>query len=778
MNYVIRIFRMAETDFEGYEVLRDLLPDDHDYKVINCEVEDQSENNLKFMLEMRVNVKSELDVKQFLSALNTSSGCTFNIKNGQPDKRQGGGRTLSQIRGYRKCCMNVDKVGDRPDRQPGKNTECDASINFRLENIIGKDKKVRDDREKYPLWMKLNFVHNHSLCRAEYFKFLSVTDDTRKHYLEMFEEGLLPGSSHAQRKMFIKTECPDTWPQIFADRSKLPSIFWVYKTHRLFMDKTVGSRDGVDAYEKAEELVKQFDRECKQSHPLTGDKCYARVAQSAEGETAVVIVDPYMHRIHTTMPQSGDLALIDCTSNLDRNDSKLLHIVCPSPIGALPLADIIITREDAKTIEFAFELLKTVLPEQAFYGRGVEAGPQVIMTDDCDAEKAALAQTWPGAVLLLCHFHVLAAMWKWLWDGQHKIEHKDRQILLVKFRSVLYAESRSELSDSLEDLYADETCNKYPQFVQHLRKDTFPKIQAWSLQRRISDRLPTGNNNTNNLCESSFRYVKDIQFNRLRAFNLTDMLSLVMDRSEWYVNKAIDAANNRIEMWLKNCHSRYVMKESSINPEHISQLRPPAHVYLVPSESDPSISYVVDMESRLCSCPQGRLTGPCKHKDIVAKTKNLPSFDLIPTNSPKMRQMYMFIATGQHMALDWFLGLQAVPDCEGDVQQCESPVPVLSNNNDTEDAAGTSAPTYDVVPEDIKTKFKETVAALTEKVMARIDKDPTGYRKAVEIFEKTVKRLPSSVDTALQKSLCSFGKSVTQVFRMNILNGLNLMNYL
>ena len=244
------------------------------------------------------------------------------------------------------------------------------------------------------------------------------------------------------------------------------------------------------------------------------------------------------------------------------------------------------------------------------------------------------------------------------------------------------------------------------------------------------------------------------------------------------MNKAIDAANNRIEMWLKNCHSRYVMKESSINPEHISQLRPPAHVYLVPSESDPSISYVVDMESRLCSCPQGRLTGPCKHKDIVAKTKNLPSFDLIPTNSPKMRQMYMFIATGQHMALDWFLGLQAVPDCEGDVQQCESPVPVLSNNNDTEDAAGTSAPTYDVVPEDIKTKFKETVAALTEKVMARIDKDPTGYRKAVEIFEKTVKRLPSSVDTALQKSLCSFGKSVTQVFRMNILNGLNLMNYL
>ena len=48
----------------------------------------------------------------------------------------------------------------------------------------------------------------------------------------------------------------------------------------------------------------------------------------------------------------------------------------------------------------------------------------------------------------------------------------------------------------------------------------------------------------------------------------------------------------------------------------------------------------------------------------------------------------------------------------------------------------------------------------------------------MEIFEKTVKRLPSSVDTALKKSLCSFGKSFTQVIRMNLLNDVNFMNYL
>ena len=123
--------------------------------------------------------------------------------------------------------------------------------------------------------------------------------------------------------------------------------------------------------------------------------------------------------------------LVDATSNLDRNDSKLLHLVCPSAIGALPLADIIITREDAKTIKFAFDLLKSVLPEKAFYGRGVHLGPQIFMTDDCDAERVALAESWPSSVLLLCIFHVLQAMWTWLWDAKHKIENKDRQALLV-----------------------------------------------------------------------------------------------------------------------------------------------------------------------------------------------------------------------------------------------------------------------------------------------------------------------------------------------------------
>ncbi len=53
-----------------------------------------------------------------------------------------------------------------------------------------------------------------------------------------------------------------------------------------------------------------------------------------------------------------------------------------------------------------FNLWKSILPEKAFFGEG---SPSVIMTDDSDAERAALAACFPTSRLLLCQFHVLQA---------------------------------------------------------------------------------------------------------------------------------------------------------------------------------------------------------------------------------------------------------------------------------------------------------------------------------------------------------------------------------
>ena len=59
------------------------------------------------------------------------------------------------------------------------------------------------------------------------------------------------------------------------------------------------------------------------------------------------------------------------------------------------------------------------------------------------------------------------------------------------FRAVLYADTTDDRANKLEDMYADATIMKYPQFMKHLIKDTFPKMKAWSIAHRVTERLPT-----------------------------------------------------------------------------------------------------------------------------------------------------------------------------------------------------------------------------------------------------------------------------------------------
>ena len=57
----------------------------------------------------------------------------------------------------------------------------------------------------------------------------------------------------------------------------------------------------------------------------------------------------------------------------------------------------------------------------SFAGRG-SRGPQAFMTDDSDSERRALGRVWPDARCLLCVFHLLRAVWRWLFNRKHGIE--------------------------------------------------------------------------------------------------------------------------------------------------------------------------------------------------------------------------------------------------------------------------------------------------------------------------------------------------------------------
>ena len=153
-------------------------------------------------------------------------------------------------------------------------------------------------------------------------------------------------------------------------------------------------------------------------------------------------------------------------------------------------------------------------------------------------------------------------------------------------------------------------------------------------------------------------YVADILI-FLHIFNFP---RIECDDSQYFSGRCIDIASNCLTSRLANQKSRFLgpgtakgRRKIDINTDLI-KLEDDG-TFSVPSETKSDIWYSVSMELRTCSCPHGRLKGPCKHRAIVSISQHLPSFDLVPEDNPEMRRMWMFIGTGKYVDLDYFLPL-------------------------------------------------------------------------------------------------------------------------
>ncbi len=96
-----------------------------------------------------------------------------------------------------------------------------------------------------------------------------------------------------------------------------------------------------------------------------------------------------MARVHQHIQQAGEMVFCDATSSLDRLNSSLFIISTSSAAGGLPLGVMITSDEQEDTVRQGLQLLQNVVPVGAFYGRGGEQGPAIVMTDDSSAERNA-----------------------------------------------------------------------------------------------------------------------------------------------------------------------------------------------------------------------------------------------------------------------------------------------------------------------------------------------------------------------------------------------------
>ena len=141
-------------------------------------------------------------------------------------------------------------------------------------------------------------------------------------------------------------------------------------------------------------------------------------------------------------------------------------LVCTQSVaGALPLGIILTSDEKESTLVEGFEMLKSLLPNNAFFGRSVTLGSHVIMTDNCDELRNALRETWSKATLLLCVFHVPQQVWRWLYEKAHDISKNYRVKIMTKFRSVVYASTVATCNQLCAEFLASDVVMKYENAV-------------------------------------------------------------------------------------------------------------------------------------------------------------------------------------------------------------------------------------------------------------------------------------------------------------------------
>ena len=194
-------------------------------------------------------------------------------------------------------------------------------------------KSKREAVKMSPFWFRISFDHNHGINIAEHQRFRTVSKETKDAFTELFEDDLTASAAWDKHRKKIKDENPDSWPILLGDRSICPDYFWCFYFYQQWCRSRLGTRDGIDAVEKLEDFVRGHNKKLNQGTGLEKPTEFIKTEQSPSGETVIVICDPFMRRVHAVIPQSGDLVLLDATSNLDRSDSKLFHFVTPSSIG-------------------------------------------------------------------------------------------------------------------------------------------------------------------------------------------------------------------------------------------------------------------------------------------------------------------------------------------------------------------------------------------------------------------------------------------------------------
>ncbi len=631
-----------------------------------------------FKTIVRINLNTADDAKKWLESMMKHSNCTYRHSKGRVAglKRvcykvemhcQHKKKPLTPYQKQQKAkarVKNPRKVLVHDLRQ--KKTECPSVLKLTVSIPTKKYQLASLDYPylvSHPAILDATFNHNHPIQSAHALSFRPIDSQTKESFFALFRKGHSASSAYHwyETKLFLDGGEDQL---LLADRATNPTKSDVSRLYEQWRKTELGADNGKALFDQLHMEICSYNEANSGSGGQAKLQCYENEVSTLENTDSesdvdekppqkkkkvlrsqpmiIAICTPLMCRVHRNIQQAGEMLFCDATSSLDRFNTSMFILSTSNAAGGLPLGVLITSDEQQDTICQGLQLLKDVFPDDCFYGRGFSKGPPIFMTDDSAAERNAIRTVWPNSQLLLCAFHFLQSNWTWLHDGSNQVNNADRKVLISAIKSLVYAENENQLISRYEAFTGSEIAKKYPKYLSHIQGH-WSRRREWAICFRKN--ILVRGNHTNNYSEAGMRILKELVFSRVKAYNHVQMFSFITDCFElYYTRKLLSVAHNRMDRYISLKYQG--IKCINIAYENIVQLDSDEATYLVDSQTDRGVKYLVNMELGVCSCNAGRDGSPCSHQAAVVKHYHIPSVNCIPVLSPESRKLLATIALG------------------------------------------------------------------------------------------------------------------------------------
>jgi len=603
--------------------------------------------------------------------------------------------------------------------------------------------------QQYPCEIFIDFTHNHPIKAADVLRHRRPSLEVREQFLKMFAEGHSPRSAIETYKFDLLMKYGDKYLFAAGDAHENPSNYWVYQLFNKVKKLHYGPQTG-------DEMIEAMRKFCNKYNEDVNEEC-CKVDVHEGRDLIVSVCTPLMKRVHKLLRSSGEIMFVDSSGTMDVLNMRVFVFLTASVAGALPLGLLLVSSESEEVLKHGLSVWKSLLPPEAFYGRGPQIGPKIAMTDDCASERNALKMSFPAVILLLCIFHVLQAFWRYLWKKEHNVPAGDRTEIFFLFKDLVYAPNLSTFEERVEEIKKNPKMISNPTAQKHIL-DFIQRSPEWALCHRAE--LLTRGNETNNYSEATIKLIKDKVLHRVKAFNPIQLLDFLLTRFICFIEMRItDVLNNRS---LHPFRSRYFIDPCKLDGLTSEKLPSPSGCYKV-RNSEKGTEYIVLLDLEVCSCPVGVNGKPCKHQCVVVRDFKLSSQQILPrfqTGEDIKVILFEIIHGHKNIPEGWFQSLFEYTD-DGHRIDHETTEQAVQGQNEDQDFldSGISLPCEALYTnEELKLaeeKMKEMFSGWLEILIKR----PDHYLKpCMSMVENNNKIMKS--DAALTSAMIMFGKTM------------------